>query len=261
MLASRTSSRAQSLRSQLPLRCQLHQHQGLVLLHVPHGLLWRRSHVCWWVPSIIVSVRQRWCCVIPSCHRFSFERGKQSSGYLHISSTLWTIFYTIFTGWQSLCFRFHRHQRVQPWPVVRPAFVSRSQLPLRRQLHQHQGLILLHVPHGLLWRRSRVYKWVLATAFEVDWWFLHQSRALVHCVLQMSTSVTWRHSASDTRIFTRTTVTLMPTVPTTKARSTARATRATLETESRVWVSSVKFCQCTAALMSFLSVVPFVLRM
>ena len=34
--------------SQLPLRRQLHQHQGLVLLHVPHGLLWRRSHVCWW---------------------------------------------------------------------------------------------------------------------------------------------------------------------------------------------------------------------
>ena len=43
--------------SQLPYWCQLHQHKRIVLLHVSYGILWRWSHVCWYVRSFHLP----WC--------------------------------------------------------------------------------------------------------------------------------------------------------------------------------------------------------
>ena len=51
MHPKRTRFSPHQLHPQLPRWRQLHQHQRLVLLHVPHGLLRRRGHVCRWVPA------------------------------------------------------------------------------------------------------------------------------------------------------------------------------------------------------------------
>ena len=52
-----------------------------------------------------------------------------------------------------------RHQRVQTRRARRGSPELLPHLSPWRQLHQHQGLVLLHVPHGLLWRRSHVCRW------------------------------------------------------------------------------------------------------
>ena len=59
----------------------------------------------------------------------------------------------------------------------------------------------------------------------------------VYSLFQISMNAPPTNSLENT-IIMPTTVTLTPTVPTPRARSTARVTRDTLETESRAWVQT-----------------------
>ena len=127
------------VRSQLSRWCQLYRHQGLIFLYLSYGILWRWSHVWWLVwagtlyPSKFAKFLTKWCTLqiqlpmLLRLYKTVFEK-----------DIMFLCNFVYFRYWW-MCYR-------------------NSQLSLWRQLHQHQGFVLLHVSYGILWRWSGVYR-------------------------------------------------------------------------------------------------------